>query len=136
MLLRKLLPLSLLSLSSVSANAGEPPREQLQPKAAQSLLLDITRAGNKLVAVGERGHVLLGDGAWQQVATPTAAQLTKVFFFNDALGWAVGHDATILHTQDGGKSWQVQLSAPERERPLMDVLFTSETEGVVIGAYG
>ena len=33
--------------------------DQIQPLAKSSLLLDIVSTGSKLVAVGERGHVLL-----------------------------------------------------------------------------
>ncbi|QYJ76916.1 YCF48-related protein [Shewanella sp. FJAT-52076] len=136
MLLRALLPLSLLSLAVMSAQAADSPGHQLQPNAVKSLLLDVVNAGEYLVAVGERGHVLLGNGSWQQVETPTDAQLTKAFFLNNQLGWAVGHDATIIHTQDGGKSWSKQFSAPERERPFMDVLFVDEKRGFAVGAYG
>ncbi|MBT1445663.1 hypothetical protein KJI95_14205 [Shewanella sp. JM162201] len=137
MLLRKFLPLACIPLLGSVALADEPARDQLQPNAPQSLLLDITRAGDALVAVGERGHVLIGkDAIWQQVATPSASQLTKVFFLDDKLGWAVGHDATILHTDDGGLSWVKQFEAPSRERPFMDVLFTSASDGMAIGAYG
>lgn len=53
---------------------------QIQPLAASSLVLDIAHAGQHLVAVGERGHVLVLNDKWQQVPTPTSVQLTKVFF--------------------------------------------------------
>ena len=32
---------------------------------------------------------------------------------NANVGWAVGHDATILHTKDGGKNWTIQQFLPE-----------------------
>ena len=89
---------------------------QIQPRAQSSLLLDIANAGDKLVAVGQRGNVLLlDDNQWHQVATPVLSQLTKVFFFDDKQGWAVGHDATIIHTQDGGLTWSVQMQSAEIE---------------------
>ncbi|MCH1931246.1 YCF48-related protein [Shewanella sp. A25] len=109
---------------------------QIQPLSASSLVLDIAKAGNSLVAVGERGHALLLKDNWQQVSTPTSAQLTKVFFLNDKLGWAVGHDATILHTQDGGQTWLLQMQSKEIEKPFLDVVFLNEQEGMAIGAYG
>ena len=34
---------------------------EIEPLAAGSLLLDLAAAGSRLVAVGERGHVLLSD---------------------------------------------------------------------------
>lgn len=56
---------------------------QIQPLAASSLVLDIAHAGQHLVAVGERGHVLVFNDKWQQVPTPTSVQLTKVFFLTE-----------------------------------------------------
>ena len=34
---------------------------EIQPLAADSVLLDVTRVGGRLVAVGERGHVVWSD---------------------------------------------------------------------------
>ncbi|MGL4219865.1 MAG: WD40/YVTN/BNR-like repeat-containing protein [Shewanella sp.] len=122
--------------SSPSFSAQSERFPQIQPLAASSLVLDIAHAGKQLVAVGERGHVLVLNDKWQQVPTPTSVQLTKVFFLNEKLGWAVGHDATILHTQDGGQTWSLQMQSTEIEKPFLDVLFLNEQEGMAIGAYG
>lgn len=110
--------------------------QQIQPLAAHSLVLDIAQSGNTLVAVGERGHAFIFDNQWQQVATPTVAQLTKAFFISENKGWAVGHDATILQTKDGGKTWQLQMQSVEIEKPFLDLLFFDENNGIAIGAYG
>lgn len=113
---------------------------QIQPLALESIILDIATKGATTVAVGERGHVFVFDekkvGQWTQVSTPTQAHLTKVFFITPKLGWAVGHDATIIHTIDAGVTWQLQMGSPEIEKPLMDILFFDERNGVAIGAYG
>lgn len=122
--------------SSPSFSAQSESFPQIQPLAASSLVLDIAHAGQHLVAVGERGHVLVLNDKWQQVPTPTSVQLTKVFFLNEKLGWAVGHDATILHTQDGGQTWSLQMQSTKIEKPFLDVLFLNEQEGMAIGAYG
>ncbi|MBL4900673.1 MAG: hypothetical protein JKX76_13770 [Colwellia sp.] len=109
------------------------------PLVSQSLLLSITTIGQvKLVAVGEHGHIIIStDGLnWQQSSVPVQTTLTDVFFYNENLGWAVGHDATILHSKDGGLSWKVQLYKPTLEKPLLNVVFKSPLEGVAIGAYG
>jgi photosystem II stability/assembly factor-like uncharacterized protein len=109
------------------------------PLVSQSLLLDITTVGQvKLVAVGEHGHIIMStDGVnWQQSSVPVQTTLTNVFFYNDKLGWAVGHDATILHSKDGGLTWQVQLYKPTLEKPLFDIVFKTPLEGIAIGAYG
>ncbi|WP_394392705.1 WD40/YVTN/BNR-like repeat-containing protein [Shewanella woodyi] len=113
---------------------------QIQPLAIKSIILDIAVKDETMVAVGERGHIFIFDEKstpkWRQVLSPTSSHLTKVFFITPLLGWAVGHDATIIHTQDAGLTWQVQMSSPEIEKPLMDVLFFDTANGVAIGAYG
>lgn len=80
--------------------------------AAQAVLLAAAEAGNRLVAVGERGIVLLSDdgGAhWRQVAVPVSVTLTAVRFADDKHGYAVGHGATVLTTVDGGETWVRRL---------------------------
>ena len=67
---------------------------------------------------------------------PVQVTLTRVFFLNDQLGWAVGHDATILQSHDGGLNWQVQQYLPSLEKPLFDVYFKDAQQGIAVGAYG
>ena len=111
-----------------------------QPLVKKSLLLDIVRTDDaNFVAVGERGHIIYSadDGkTWTQATVPTRSTLTAVFFINGKRGWAVGHDAIILTTFDGGKSWARQFYSPEKEQPFMDVWFHSPQYGIAVGAYG
>ncbi|NRD74034.1 hypothetical protein HQQ94_12455 [Shewanella sp. VB17] len=134
LLIPSLLPLSVMANGSQSLN------RQIQPLAIKSVIVDIAVKGNTMVAVGERGHVFVFNNQevsqWHQVVSPTVAHLTKVFFITPQIGWAVGHDATIIHTRDGGLTWQLQMSSPEVEKPLLDILFFDELNGVAIGAYG
>lgn len=111
---------------------------EMAPLASRSLLLGISNTGKHLIAVGDRGNVVASnDGVnWAQVQVPVRATLTAVEFADENNGWAVGHDAVILHTKDGGKTWQLQNFAPELEKPFLDVLFTDANRGMVIGAYG
>jgi len=107
--------------------------------ASQSLLLGITKASeDKVVIVGARGHILTSsDGShWQQANVPMQVTLTNVYFYNENLGWAVGHDASILHTTDGGDNWLVQYNHPELEKPLFDINFSDPLHGFAVGAYG
>jgi photosystem II stability/assembly factor-like uncharacterized protein len=109
------------------------------PLAAHSLLLGIARAGDRLVAVGDRGHVLLSDDAganWRQVLVPTRAMLTAVSFPDDRHGWAVGHDGVILATVDAGETWKQQDPGTDLETSYLDVLFISPQHGFAVGAYG
>jgi hypothetical protein len=105
--------------------------------ASRSLLLGVSNTGKHLIAVGDRGNVVVSnDGEnWAQVQVPVRATLTAVEFADQNNGWAVGHDAVILHTKDGGKTWQLQNFAPELERPFLDVLFTDASRGMALGAY-
>lgn len=109
------------------------------PKAVEKLLLDVTRVGQRLVVVGDRGHILYSDdnaASWTQVKVPTRQMLTAVFFVDDQHGWAVGHDALILASNDGGATWVKQFEDLEREAPLLDVWFRDRNNGYAVGAYG
>lgn len=105
----------------------------------RSLLLDGVAVDGLAVVVGERGHILRSDDGgrtWQQADVPTRATLTGVFFHDEKLGWAVGHDQVILRTTDGGKGWQLVHAPPDAESPLLDVWFADSRHGYAIGAYG
>ena len=54
---------------AASLAASSPRHAQPSPLATASLLVDVARAGERLVAVGERGHVVLSDDGgetWRQ----------------------------------------------------------------------
>ena len=111
----------------------------ISPLAVNSMLFDIVNVDNEfMVAVGIRGHILRGETVetWQQVEVPTQTTLTAVTFYNRLLGWAVGHDGTIMHTADGGFTWNIQQYLPHIQKPLLDIAFKSESDGIAIGAYG
>jgi len=78
----------------------------------RAVLLSITQAGGRLVAVGERGIIVLSDdlgASWRQSASvPASVTLTAVRFVDAEHGWAVGHGGIILHTTDGGEHWEWQ----------------------------
>lgn len=117
-----------------AAESSEP-----APLAASALLLDAARAGSRMVAVGDRGHVLLSDDegrSWRQVTVPTRAMLTGVSFGNSTHGWAVGHDGVILATRDAGESWIRQDPGDDLETVWLDVFFYDARRGLAVGAYG
>jgi len=85
---------------------------QASALAARSLLQDVARVGQRLVAVGQRGHIVHssdGGSTWQQSKVPVSSDLTAVFFVGERKGWAVGHDGVVLATSDGGQNWTLQL---------------------------
>lgn len=135
---------------AVAQDAEELKPAVLSLKASTSLLLDVEQAGERLVAVGSRGHIVYSDDAgdsWLQAPVPVRQMLTAVSFVDDRHGWAVGHDSLILHTSDAGETWEVQYRDPEidapddegfgfLEKPLMDVWFRDTRNGLAVGAYG
>jgi len=85
---------------------------QMTPLAPKSVMQAVVRAGSRLVAVGQRGHIVVSsdNGAtWKQSPVPVSSDLTAVYFVDAKLGWAVGHDGVVLHTGDGGDTWKLQL---------------------------
>lgn len=124
--------------------AAEAPAAPVKPRPAEpmpltpkSLLLDVTHNGERYVAVGDRGGIILStDGArWEQAPVPVRAALTAVAFADAQNGWAVGHDAAIVATRDGGKTWELQHFDPAAEKPFLDVLFLDAQRGFAVGAY-
>lgn len=80
--------------------------------AAKRLLLGVARTGDRLIAVGPRGHIVVSTDAgatWQQSQVPVSSDLTAVYFPSAKLGWAVGHDGVVLASIDGGTTWTKQL---------------------------
>jgi len=137
--------LTLLGFATLSAPvmAAEAPADVVyateSAKAAKSLMLDVVHAGNRLVSVGDRGHILYSDDqgkTWTQAKVPSRQLLTAVYFVDDQYGWAVGHDAQILASADGGLTWTKQFEDLKRESPLLDVWFKDVNSGFAVGAYG
>ena len=124
-------------LGGVFAAAGAPVDPLQLPAAPSSLavrspLFAITRAGTRLVAVGQRGHVMLSDdnGAhWLQAEVPLSTDLVAVHFPSAQKGWAVGHDGVILHSSDGGRHWTRQLDGRQAASLVADA-YTKTTHNV------
>ena len=76
--------------------------------AAHSVLLGAAQAGSRLVAVGERGIVVISEdsgASWRHVQTPVSVTLNAVRFADEKHGYAVGHGGTVLVSADGGETW-------------------------------
>jgi photosystem II stability/assembly factor-like uncharacterized protein len=83
----------------------------MTPRAARSMLTRVVRAGDRLVAMGERGLVVLSDDGgkqWRQARVPVSVTLTSASFADARQGWMAGHGGVVLHTTDGGESWALQ----------------------------
>lgn len=108
-----------LLLTSTTALAGALP--PASPWLSANLYTQVTTAGQRLVAVGGRGAVIYSDDQgqqWQKAKTPTDVLLTDVCFSSASQGFAVGHDASVLATTDGGVNWTLQYSDPLDGTPV------------------
>jgi photosystem II stability/assembly factor-like uncharacterized protein len=112
----------------------------IRPLAAKSLVLGITRAGQRLVAVGERGHVLLSDDegkTWRQArSVPARNTLTAVHASDASTLWAVGHGGLMLKSTDAGEHWQRVATPAQTRDVLLSVLVQAGGRGLAVGGFG
>ncbi|KVL62360.1 WD40/YVTN/BNR-like repeat-containing protein [Burkholderia ubonensis] len=103
------------------------------------MLTDATRAGRRVVAVGEHGVILLSDDdgrTWRQSRrVPVSATLSAVAFADAQHGWAVGQWGVILATADGGETWEKQRIDTSVDQPLFSVIFTDARDGIAVGLW-
>ncbi|HYG52273.1 MAG TPA: hypothetical protein VD905_15285, partial [Flavobacteriales bacterium] len=87
--------------------------------------------------VGDRGLLYTTNDAgatWQRVNDLVGATINKVYFFDNLNGYAACDNGIILKTSNGGGSWDMLLTYDQNiDWKLNDVVFTSATDGVVVG---
>jgi photosystem II stability/assembly factor-like uncharacterized protein len=91
--------------------------------AVRNQLVDVTQVGKRLVAVGQRGHIVYSDDlgkTWQQANVPLSADLLAVYFPTSTDGWAVGHSGVVLHSSDAGATWTKQLDGRRVGQVMLD----------------
>ena len=69
------------------------------------------------------------DG-WAKQPAGTMAWLHSVFFIDQNRGWAAGSKGTLLHTQDGGRTWKA--TAASTDDVVRDVFFVDEKTGWLV----
>jgi len=119
----------------------------LNPGRVQGLKGQTLRAvqvqGDSAWACGEGGTILARRGAsapWQRLNLQLPQEVERSWDFNALCfvgerGWVVGRPGSvILHTWDGGKSWQAQNTG--QPLPLHGVFFLNEKLGWVVGELG
>lgn len=121
--------------------AGAPKAIQAQKVAhpERAPLLAATRVGQRLVAVGDYGTILLSDDdglSWRQAqSVPTRVTLTALDFVDDRHGWAVGHGGVVLATTDGGEHWALTWKGGA-DTVLFSVRFDDLRHGLAVGSFG
>lgn len=168
--MRSLLILAAAMAAALPALAASPVADALQRPALRikapqrAVLLAADWAGERMVAVGERGVISLSDdggASWRQAPCPVSVTLTMVRFANAKQGVAVGHGGVVLTTDDAGSSWVLRLDgrrlavlakeaaqSPEAvaeaarlasdgpDKPFLDVLLWDARRMLAVGAYG
>lgn len=142
--MRRSFPLATLALlaslpalgAGPAAAQDEPEPARMAPLAPQALLLDLWEGPRGTIAVGERGILLLdtGEGPAQRPG-PVSSMLCGVTG-DGTRAWAVGHDAVVLASEDGGESWELRYRDVDRRSPLFDVMFRPDGTLFASGAYG
>lgn len=106
-----------------------PALENAHPTKAT--LLDVTAAGQRLVAVGEQGLIIYSDdkgASWQQASVPVSVTITSVFFVDAETGWATAHQGVILNTTDGGQNWFLQLRGRDVQQQALELANTRKQQ--------
>ena len=80
-------------------------------------------------------------GIWEPVNYSEDLELTSVYFVTADEGWVAGGGSAghgvLLHTKDGGKSWEVALGDPEgNQRGFRDLQFVDQTTGFAVQGTG
>ena len=88
---------------------SQPVPSKIMPFAEKARFIAFAKSSKSLIAVGERGIILLSDDGvkWIQQQSPVDVTLTSVIFETESRVWAVGHGATILRSDDGGRQWKI-----------------------------
>jgi photosystem II stability/assembly factor-like uncharacterized protein len=64
---------------------------------------------------------------WKKLQSPVSSTLRSLTFVDSLTGWAAGESGTIIHTTDGGNSWEIQNSTVQTF--ITDIYFTDNQNG-------
>jgi photosystem II stability/assembly factor-like uncharacterized protein len=131
---------ALLQAGASSSRAAAAPEHTDTPlwRASHGLLLAITRADTRLIAVGNAGVVLLSDdegNSWRIAKTPTDELLAAVVFPTPKEGWIAGQDELILHSTDAGETWTQQYVKADADQTLFTIISIAPKHLFTSGAY-
>lgn len=90
-------------------------------KAVSSVVLCLLTAASTVSAQ---------SGVWTKQPAGTMAWLHSVFFIDENHGWAAGSKGTLLHTEDGGKTWKA--TSASTDDVVRDIFFTDPQNGWLV----
>jgi photosystem II stability/assembly factor-like uncharacterized protein len=73
------------------------------------------------------GFLRAQEARWKIIANPVDKILRHVQFVNTDTGWAAGEDGTIIRTNDGGQTWEQQITNVQTF--IVDLFFLNENVG-------
>lgn len=136
--------MALLVLAAASYSFSPRPLPPFPETAVQPdglLLNSVARRGERIVAVGELGHVLIADnadGPWREasVSPQRGSALTRVKFIDDQHLLAIGQDGWILRSSDRGETWAEVNFEEDITEPLLAI--SGPHDGVIhaVGGFG
>src|SRR5574340_1226164 len=106
------------------------------PLAAKDLINGLALAGQRVVGVGQQGHIVYSDDqgkSWRQAKVPVSSDLVAVSFPTPQQGWAVGHYGVVLHSTDAGKTWTKQTDG-RMAGEVMVAYYTAQAEKGALGS--
>ncbi|MBN1542852.1 hypothetical protein JW992_11955 [candidate division KSB1 bacterium] len=112
----------------------------LNPLPQENTLTDLFLFDSfSLVAVGGFATVMTtfdGGYNWQveKQVDGTGLNLNAVDFIDRSTGWAVADSGVVIHTDDGGLTWNRQQT--RTKNALYDVDFIDRDRGIAVGRYG
>ncbi len=118
-----------------------PQAELLATRPDRVQINGLLNLGARVVAVGERGSILLSDDqgvSWQpaSVATQRNATLTAVVALDAKRLLTVGHDGWILRSEDAGSSWQEIRYDSDLGEPLLGIWTDGGDSVMAFGSFG
>lgn len=118
-----------------------PPFPETVVRADGLLLNSLAVNGNRWVAVGELGHILIADdpsGPWREAAVSPqrSSTLTRVAFIDAQHLIAVGQDGWIVRSTDRGETWTEANFEDDITEPLLAI--SGPHDGVLhaVGGFG
>ena len=117
-----------------------PPFPATQIFPDRLLITGIAASGSRVVAVGEQGHILVGNAGdpfhEAKVDKPRGSTLTRVVFVDQNTAIAVGHDGWILRSEDLGETWKDIAFDTSRADPLIGIAGPFNGKLFAFGAFG
>lgn len=95
----------------------------MTPAVVSHPLIAVAKAGDRLVAVGQMGHIVISDDdgrSWVQAQVPVSVDLVAVQFATPEIGWVTGQEGVVLRTDDGGKTWRLLLDGKRAAHLIVD----------------